>query len=468
MKIRTKITLWITTTVILVSLLFSLIVYSEMSKQVYRQIDEELTFTAENIFKIIKQSESKDNKQTSFAKKIFFDSTRYWIRAWRDDKLIYSSRMAQNIELPLSSKKKRFNVHVRFVHNNNSDKAHYRERTFRVRSAMISSRIAPPGYRIYVAIPMKKLMDEVFEIHLFISLGLFFSTIILILTSYFLAGHILRPIRKITNLAREIDENDLAHRIPLHSSRDELYELSSALNLMLDRLQYSFTRQKQFLADAAHELNTPMTSVRIFMEQGLRNHQLPAPFYKGLQQQQQVMLRIKRLLQDIMTISWLEIGRKLKPEDFDLKAATASIIDDFKPLIELKEIQLTCSLPETLNYFGDPAQLHRVLVNVIDNAIKYNFQNGKLLIRLEKMPETVRLTVTNSGTPIPKEDLEQVFDQFYRVEKSRSKEFGGCGLGLTIVREIIRLHGGLISLSNEAPDKISVLIILPDAFKKPA
>jgi len=469
MKIRSRITLWITSAGIIVSLVFSLIVFYEMAEQTYRQLDNELKATAKNVFKIIKETEAGNSDQASLSAEIFLDSQRYWIRAWRADTLVYSSRMAQLFDLPLNSEKKRFSVDIKIPRKSTDpDKKPFKKRSFRVRSAKISSQTVPPGYRIYVALPMKKFMEEMIEVALFISLGLLFSTFLLIIISYFLAGRILRPVRKITSLAREIDENDLSHRIPLNTSRDELYELSSALNQMLDRLQYSFTRQKQFLADAAHELNTPMTSVQLFMEQGLLNLELPASFYKGLQQQQQVMLRIKRLLQDLMTLSWLELGRKLKPETFDLKAITASVIEDFKPLIEVKSIELTSSLPETLNYFGDPAQLHRVLVNIIDNAIKYNSQSGKLIVRLEKLPETVRLTVTNTALPIPEDDLEQVFEQFYRVEKSRSQEFGGCGLGLTIVREIVRLHGGQVVLVNETPDKISLSITLPHSFKKPA
>ncbi len=304
-------------------------------------------------------------------------------------------------------------------------------------------------------------MNELIEVLTFIVVGLSISTLLLILLSYFLAGRILRPIRKITNLAQDIDENDLSRRIPLNQNRDELYNLSSAFNLMLERLQYSFTRQKQLLADAAHELNTPMTSVHIFMEQSLSNPDLPAAFHRQLQQQQLVMQRIKRLLQDLMTLSRLEIGRKFKPETFNLKETTANILEDFGPLFKEKNIAIKNLMPETLTYFGDPALLRRLLINAISNAVKYNQQNGELSVTLEKSKAEIRLTVTNTGAPIPKTDLEQVFEQFYRVEKSRSKELGGCGLGLTIIREIVKLHNGQVALNNESPDKISLKIILP-------
>ncbi|MCD6534672.1 MAG: HAMP domain-containing protein [Deltaproteobacteria bacterium] len=461
MKIRSKISLWITGAGVLVSLIFSLIVLWEMVEQTYNQLDDELKATVHTVFNIVQQNEAM-GIDSSPASDIFLDSRRYWIRAWRAETLIYSSRLARIIDLPIDPGKKKDTVNITVAQEKiDLDQDCHDEVTFRVRSVKIPAHKTPPGYRIQVALPMEELDEEIAEVCLIIILGLLFSTLLLIIISYFLAGRILRPVRKITDLAREIDENDLAGRIPLNSSRDELDDLSSALNQMLDRLQYSFSRQKQFLADAAHELSTPMTSVRIFMEQGLLNHELPAPFYKDLLQQQQVMLRIKRLLHDLMTLSWLELNRKLKPEIFDLKTMTASVIEDFKPLLDEKNIDLSSSLPETLNYFGDPSQLHRVLVNAVDNAIKYNYEGGKLIVTLENMSETVRLTVTNTGTAIPEDELEHVFEQFYRVEKSRSKEFGGCGLGLTIVRKIVKLHGGRISLNNKLPDKISLSIILP-------
>ncbi len=466
MKLLTKITLLITGAGILVSLVFSLIVFYEMSEQIYRQLDDALKATLHNVFTMVIQNDARvlepGFEQSSPLPIISFDNRHYWIKVRRAGKLIYSSPLAKIVDLPLTSTKKKFTVSINIPKEKiDLHQDRFNEVTFRVRSVEVTADAAPPGYHIYVALPMEKLNEEIVEVILFISLGLSFSTLLLILISYFLAGRILSPISRITNLAREIDENDLAVRIPLNPSQDELYDLAFALNQMLDRLQYSFTRQKQFLADAAHELNTPMTSVRIFMEQSLLNQKLPADFHKDLQRQQQVMLRIKRLLQDLMTLSWLELGRKIRPETFDLTATTASVIEDFKPLIEEKNIQWSSSLPKTLNYFGDPGQFHRALVNIIDNAIKYNLPSGQLVIRLKKLTNTIQLNVTNSGTPIPKEDLEHVFDQFYRVEKSRSQEFGGCGLGLTIVREIIGLHGGRVSLENEPPDKIVLTITLP-------
>ena len=462
MKIRSKISLWITSAGVLVSLIFSLIVFYEMSEQIYRQLDDELKATVHTVFKIVKKSEAGDIDQASLSSDIFLDSRRYWIRAWRADTLVYSSSLAQIIDLPSEPHKKKETVSVTVPKTIiDLDQDHNNEVTFRLRTAEVTAKMAPPGYRIQVALPMEKLDEEIVEVALIIILGLIFSTLMLLFISYFLAGRILKPVRQITDLAREINGKDLAGRIPLGSSRDELYELSFALNQMLDRLQYSLNRQKEFIASAAHELNTPITNVRLFIEQNMHNLALPEPFRNNLIHQHEIMLRMGRLLRNLMVLSALEMKRKVHPENFDFRALIDSVIADFQPLFELKKIPLETRMPEQLSIYGDKEQLRRVMINLIENAIKYNKPTGKVTIDLEKVNHHLLLKIANGSPLIPGNELKKVFEQFYRVEKSRSLEFGGCGLGLTIVREIVNLHGGKVYMENEPAGWARVVVQLP-------
>ena len=463
MKIRSKVSLWITCAGVLVSLIFSLIIFWEMVEQTHHQLDDELKETTRNIFKIVQQNETDGVKQASQASAVFLDSRRYWIRAWRDDTLIYTSKLAQIFDLPIDSDKKKDTVSLIIPREKiDLDQDRSNEVTFRIRSTKIPAHRAPPGYRIQVALPMEELDEEIVEVSLIIIFGLLFSTLLLFIISYFLAGRILEPVKQITNLAQEIDENDLTGRIPLGSSRDELYELSFALNQMLDRLQYSFNRQKEFIASAAHELNTPITNVRIFIEQGMHNPTLPEPFRDNLIRQHEILLRMGRLLHSLMVLSALEMKREIHPSNFDFKALIDSVIADFQPLFELKRIPLETQMPEHLSLYGDQEQLHRVVVNLIDNAIKYNEAAGEIKIELKKVKRNLFLKIANHSQSIPENDLKKVFDQFYRVEKSRSLEFGGCGLGLTIVREIINQHEGNVYMENESPGRVRVVVQLPD------
>ena len=336
------------------------------------------------------------------------------------------------------------------------------EVTFRTRTVNVLATRTAPAYRIQIALPMEKIDEELLEVTLFIVIGLICSTLLLIFLSFFLAGRILKPVSQVTKMAREIDEKELDVRIPLGESRDELYELSEALNQMLDRLQYSFNRQKEFIASAAHELNTPVTNVRLFIEQSLNRGALPDDFYNDLIRQHEIMLRMGRLLRNLMLLSGLEVRRKIEIAEFDFKAMVESVLADFQPLLTDKEISLQLSLPESLPWSGDEEKLRRVVINLIENAIKYNQVPGEVCIFLKLAAGRLCLEVGNRGKAIPESELEKVFEQFYRVEKSRSLEFGGCGLGLTIVKEIVGLHGGDIRLLNEPEGWIKVVLQLPE------
>ncbi len=463
MKIRTKISLWITGAGIIASLIFSLIIFREMVEQTYNQLDDELKATTHNLFKIIQQDEVDGVKHSSLASTVFLDNHRYWIRVWRADTLIYTSKLAQIIKLPIAPDKKKDTVSIIIPREKiDLDQDRFEEVTFRIRSTKIPAHKAPPGYRIQVALPMEELDEEIVEVALIIIIGLTFSSLLLLFISYFLAGRILKPVKQITNLSQEIDEKKLTGRIPLGTSRDELYELAFALNQMLDRLQYSFNRQKEFIASAAHELNTPIANVRLFIEQGINNSALPEPFRNDLVRQHEILLRMGRLLRSLMILSALEMKPKINPTNFDFRALADFVIADFQPLFELKKIPLETKMPEQLPYYGDEEQLRRVVVNLIDNAIKYNAPGGLVTIELKKVNHNLFLKISNESNPIPENDLKNIFDQFYRVEKSRSLEFGGCGLGLTIVREIISLHGGKVYMENEPSGRVSVVVQLPD------
>jgi signal transduction histidine kinase len=231
---------------------------------------------------------------------------------------------------------------------------------------------------------------------------------------------------------------------------------------MLDRLQYSFKHQKEFIANAAHELNTPIANMRLFVEQGINNRDLPEDFRNDLVRQHEILLRSRRLLHNLMLLSNLELKQTIKPESFDFKELIISVLADFQPLFEVKKIPLTTNMPDSLITCGDREQLRRVVVNLIENAIKYNSPAAEITLELKKSSHNLTLEISNGSEPIPSNEIELLFNQFYRIEKSRSQEFGGCGLGLTIVKEIVNLHAGKIQIKNESSARIRVIVQLPD------
>jgi signal transduction histidine kinase len=231
---------------------------------------------------------------------------------------------------------------------------------------------------------------------------------------------------------------------------------------MFDRLQYSFARQKQFIADASHELKSPITSLSLFMEDAIHLEDLPDTFRLRLIRQYNILQRMRRLVKNLLDLSALEIRERMDFEELNLSDLANSIYEDFADVLEARHIDLSIDIPEGLHIIGGRDSLQRVLINLVDNAIKYNMDGGKIEITAKVKNDMVYLSVCNTGSGIPEKDIDRVFEQFYRVEKSRSSQYGGSGLGLTIVKQIVELHRGSISIESEPKSRTRVNIRLPN------
>jgi two-component system OmpR family sensor kinase len=299
-----------------------------------------------------------------------------------------------------------------------------------------------------------------------IAIGLSAATLLLIVLSYYIAGKILAPINVINRMARDINDRSLDQRIPLGKSNDELYELSESLNRMFDRLQYSFAMQKQFIADASHELKSPITLLSLFMEDAVHLEELPDTLRPRLIKQYNTLQRMRRLVKNLLDLSALEAKETVDFEEFALSPLVRSVYDDYAEVIEARRIDMKIDVPENLHIRGDRDSLQRVLINLVDNAVKYNTDRGRIEIKAEVRNNIVYLSVFNTGKGIPKKDIDRVFEQFYRVEKSRSSQYGGSGLGLTIVKRIIELHRGDITIESEsnAGTRINIRLLSQAGF----
>ncbi len=218
---------------------------------------------------------------------------------------------------------------------------------------------------------------------------------------------------------------------------------------MFDRLQFSFAQQKEFISSAAHELRIPLTIIMLSHEELLAKD-LPEPIHHELAHQMDTLRRMNRLVKNLLDLSHLEHQEQLRREPVHLRDLLDQVVLDFDDM--LQNAQISCTLTaEDLVISGEKDQLIRVCINLLDNAIKYNRNSeGWITILLQREKEHILLQICNSGPMIPEEDLPSVFEQFYRVEKSRALRYGGTGLGLTIVKKIVELHGGTISVSSTA------------------
>ncbi len=465
MKIRHKITMWVAGAGLLTSLLLSLVIFLEMREQPFKIMDSDLGSTAAALADRLSKEQRPFGEGRTNA--LAFHGNGYWIKVYSPDlHAVYQSDLSNSVDLPLYRNKGDDGYTVRayvsrniaHFHQDRKDEVHFRVR-------LIEAQIGGATYLIQIARPMEELQEEIGDLGAGLGMGLALSTMLLVIVSYVFAGRIVRPVADINRLTKEINENTLEKRIPLGTTRDELYELSASLNHMFDRLQYSFAKQKQFLANASHELKSPVAMLRLFFDEASQRQDLPEAFEHQLISQGEHVLRMDRLVKNLLELSVLELKESLTVAEFSMTDLVHSVLEDFSLILTEARIRLKTRLPENLKIIGDKDKIRRMLINILDNAVKYNVENGEIEIELAEKENLIRISCFNTGPGIPKGEREKVFEQFYRVERSRSLQYGGAGLGLAIVKQIVRLHQGRVSLESESGAWTRIDVTLPQRPK---
>ncbi|MDD2463603.1 MAG: ATP-binding protein [Desulfobulbus sp.] len=447
MKVRHRITLWVSLAGLVSSVILSLIVFFWGLDSPYEFLDQELEIRAHAVIDELTREQQAGGASDQATLDHF--SHLYWIQIYNDQgALMYTSMMAKEISLPLHLGNSGYLIqtHIplkRFYADEEEEHSAFWNRVFNIRVGNV-------GYRIHVARPVENLVVESIESAIMIGSSLLISTLILILVSYLVAGRILHPVQKIHRLTSDITENTLEKRIPLSGNRDELDELAVSLNAMFNRLQFSFQRQKEFVANASHELKTPLTLLRLSIEEILQDAQLPPMLQEKLLGQERALTRISQLVKGLLNLSRLELSDQLQRTTFSFNELVRSVLDEFQILLQEKQLSLECSLDGEFCLHADQEKLRRLLINLLDNAIRYNVPHGQIRCQAVLDDTTLLLTVANTGAEIGEQERCRVFEQFYRCEQSRATSHGGSGLGLTIVQRIVTLHGGDVAVV-EAP-----------------
>ena len=264
---------------------------------------------------------------------------------------------------------------------------------------------------------------------------------------YVVAGKSLRPIHDLNDAVSNISENNLNARISTEDRKDEVGELSQSFNVMLNRLEASFLRQKRFSANVAHELKTPLATINAGI-QVLKLEEEPtlSDCLETLAITERNIKRLIPIVDDLMRLCDEE--EEFEMESIKLQDMFHAIAEELNPLLKAKKIELTIDCKETLIY-GNSRLVYGAFFNLIENGIKYNKIGGKINIVSKKENDFRTIQIIDTGDGISKEELPYIFDPFYCVNKSRSRKTGGSGLGLSIVRTIIDKHGWTIDVESE-------------------
>lgn len=268
-------------------------------------------------------------------------------------------------------------------------------------------------------------------------------------SGYFLAARALAPIDKITRTARHISAEDLSARLNPPETDDEVGRLAATFDSMLARLEDAFRRERQFTADASHELRTPLSAMQTIMDSTLARQRAPAEYEQALIDLSQEAERMRTLTEGLLHLARNDATRQpAKFECVNLSILLKDVVDSLRPLAEDKRLKLIDNVPDDdLTLMGDSDGLIRLFVNLLDNAIKYTEQGFITISAKPKDDQLLAVTISDTGVGITPEHLPHIFDRFYRVDKSRSKN--GIGLGLAIAQNVARAHGGEIAVESK-------------------
>ena len=319
-----------------------------------------------------------------------------------------------------------------------------------------------PRAEISIAYSQQEIDEVLSQLSGSFQFGFPIALLLAVAVGYVLALYSLRQVDIITNSAKRITAENLSKRLPLPATNDEIARLTTTLNEMIARLETSFTQVRQFTSDVSHELRTPLAILMGELELALRNEMDEGEYQAIVASALEEVVRLSKMVSSLLEISRAETGQvKLQKTLFDISKMTSEICEDMEILAEDKRISVEQNIQPFVTIIGDQSRLHQMLLNVIDNAVKYTSFGGKVTVSLSTKSSQTKIEISDTGVGISEEDLPQIFNRFFRVDKARSGDVVGNGLGLSIVRWIIEAHRGTIRVKSELGQGTTFTIILP-------
>jgi heavy metal sensor kinase len=332
---------------------------------------------------------------------------------------------------------------------------------------------------VQIASSLEEVEDALNTLFLILIIAVPLALMIAILGGQFLAHKALKPVDNITQTARVITSQNLNQRIAPLKVKDEISRLIETFNEMISRLDQSFRQVKQFSSDASHELKTPLTILKGEVEVTLRKERSLQEYQQTLKSNLEEINRMSQIVEDLLLLSRADVGEiGLNKEDINLSEIFNEVVTQMDMLATSKKLRLFASNHhQDIHMFGDALRIRELFINLIENGIKYTEQGGAIRVALSKeydplgrnssggtegeKEEFVKIVVSDTGIGIAKEDQERIFNRFFRVDKARSREEGGSGLGLSICKWIVEAHQGEIRVESELGKGSSFIVKLP-------
>ena len=437
--------------------------YFSLSKIVYGSVDSGLLSRAKALATLI----SNDNSKTEFefSDEIMWEynspkSKNFFQIRRLDGFTLEKSASLKNSELPFSGKETRTDFKTILLNGTPTRLVNFHP----PEEIENTSRNGGHGLVIQSAVDIQHQINLLMRYRLV----LFFSILSIMLISasggFIISRKALAPVKDISETIDKISESNLAERIKVEDIPEELQILASTFNRTFDRLEMAFNRQRQFAADASHELRTPLSVIMSQSEIALRKERGSEEYKNTLAAVTEAARMMSATVRKLLALTRLGADMVgLKFETINLSEIISESVRLLRPLAEQRGISIdTVPVAELLLIRGDRAALLELFTNLLDNSIKYNVIHGKIYTSARKETGFIVCEIKDTGIGIPEGDLDKVFDRFYRVDKSRSKESGGSGLGLSICQEIVKLHGGRIDIASKLGSGTTVSVFLKE------
>ena len=281
-----------------------------------------------------------------------------------------------------------------------------------------------------------------------------------VLFSLFFSAAFSRRMRAILNQVGRMREGDYSQQPPVRG-HDEVERLSRAFNELAARLESSEARRRQFVSDASHELKTPLASIKLLSDSILQNEMDADTMREFVSDIGNEAERLQRTTEKLLDLSRLDDDIQVVPEPVDVKQVAVDAMVLLRPLAKEHDVKLRCELEDGCVVMATVDDMFHIIFNLVENAIKYNVPNGSVTLILKGTVDSVQFTVADTGIGIPEEETYNIFSRFYRVDKARSREAGGSGLGLSIVHDAVKAHGGSIAVGQNKPQGSRFIVTFP-------